>query len=300
MTLGTGPSLGTITGTHIEDGSCSAPSSGLSLLGTRTGSPAYYPLQKCSPARDLGKATVCALYTTDQAGNSRPGTLCDAGSVESGTRGTLDECALAAQAASSNAAPVSRPTQAYVPYSTCGDFTGSIIVRGWNLGTQCQVVDTDAALGDAQLRAEGYILAVDIWGWLDAGVEVCFKAMGRATMLDSAYAPRRIVRLNAYRVDGYSCVWLDRPATIVLQQSDEPLPEQSAWERQSRSLAGCMTHTRTSLNFRMEPGGAIKGAVPEDALLTALERTDEWFYVDYHGERGWISARFVSMVGDCD
>ena len=290
--------LGENIGSLIKDGSCSPAARGDPRLGARTGSPGHYPLHECSPARDVGVASVCAAYSTDQAGSSRPGTLCDAGSIEGGARMTGDVCL--ASGAEKSAKSASYQATPYVPYSTCGDFTGTIIVRGWNLGTQCQVVDTDAALGDDQLRAEGYIMAVDIWGWLDAGVEVCFKAMGRATMLDSAYAPRRIVRLDAYRVDGQSCVWLDRPATVVLQHSDEPLPEQSAWERQSRSLAGCMTHTHTSLNFRRTPGGAIMGGVPEDALLTALERTDEWFYVDYHGERGWISARFVSMVGDCD
>jgi uncharacterized protein YraI len=41
--------------------------------------------------------------------------------------------------------------------------------------------------------------------------------------------------------------------------------------------------------------------LPHNITLTAYERTADWFYVDYHGERGWISAAYAEPAdGDCD
>ena len=60
-----------------------------------------------------------------------------------------------------------------------------------------------------------------------------------------------------------------------------------------------MARTTNILNFRETPGGKVFGAVRGNALLTAFMRVPGWFYVDYHGERGWISADFVAPVGRC-
>ena len=68
--------------------------------------------------------------------------------------------------------------------------------------------------------------------------------------------------------------------------------------------------TKYIVNFRETPGGALlhyeapwgeemPGLLPFDVTLTALERTAEWYRVDYHGTRGWVSARYVTPLGDC-
>jgi len=33
--------------------------------------------------------------------------------------------------------------------------------------------------------------------------------------------------------------------------------------------------------------------------LTAVARTADWFKVDFHGVKGWISAAFVEPIGTC-
>ena len=68
---------------------------------------------------------------------------------------------------------------------------------------------------------------------------------------------------------------------------------------QTSSLQNCMVTTTHFLNFRDGPGGNVIGAVPYNATLTALERTDSWFKVDYHGAQGWISADYVTTSGAC-
>ncbi len=66
-----------------------------------------------------------------------------------------------------------------------------------------------------------------------------------------------------------------------------------------RRLIGCMVTTNNILNFRDGPGGNVIGQLPYYVTLTALERADDWFYVDYHGARGWISANYVEPIGNC-
>ena len=69
-------------GNLIDDNTCSPASSDDPKLGTLTGSPGYYPIASDSAAVGLGNDTVCAAFSTDQAGSSRASTSCDAGAVE--------------------------------------------------------------------------------------------------------------------------------------------------------------------------------------------------------------------------
>ena len=64
-------------------------------------------------------------------------------------------------------------------------------------------------------------------------------------------------------------------------------------------LQNCMVTTTHALNFRATPGGAVMRVLPWQVTLTAFRRTPAWFYVDYHGERGWISADYVVPQGSC-
>ncbi len=60
-----------------------------------------------------------------------------------------------------------------------------------------------------------------------------------------------------------------------------------------------MVRTQYALNFRDAPDGEVIGGIPNNATLTALERTDGWFKMDYHGAKGWISAEYVEPIGTC-
>ncbi len=70
-------------------------------------------------------------------------------------------------------------------------------------------------------------------------------------------------------------------------------------ETGATALQGCMVTTQYILNFRDAPAGNVKYFLPYDVTLTAIERTADWFNVDYHGERGWIHADYVEPQGDC-
>ena len=78
----------------------------------------------------------------------------------------------------------------------------------------------------------------------------------------------------------------------------------------ARTLQNCMVRTNYIVNFRDAPNGSVlrfvdiwgsrnPGMLPYNVTLTALERTDGWFKVDYHGTQGWVSAEYVEARGDC-
>jgi len=78
----------------------------------------------------------------------------------------------------------------------------------------------------------------------------------------------------------------------------------------ARALQSCVVRTNYIVNFRDAPAGNIQrfvdiwgipndGMLPYDVTLTALERTSDWFKVDYHGTQGWISADYVEPQGSC-
>ena len=56
-------------------------------------------------------------------------------------------------------------------------------------------------------------------------------------------------------------------------------------------LHDCMVKTTHILNFRESPGGEILRILPWNVTLTAFRRTPDWFFVDYHGERGLAQRR---------
>jgi uncharacterized protein YgiM (DUF1202 family) len=55
------------------------------------------------------------------------------------------------------------------------------------------------------------------------------------------------------------------------------------------------------LNLRAAPdtSGAVIRLIPFDVTLTAFERSGGWYYVDYLGERGWLSADYVTPSDLC-
>ena len=110
-----------------------------------------------------------------------------------------------------------------------------------------------------------------------------------------------------------TCADFDRPGTLLLL-AGAPLAAgrlaASLAPAQAQSLSNCMVTTDAILNFRRSPGGPrvhfvdpwgaqIAGWLPRGVTLTALERTADWFRVDYHGTRGWVSAEWVTPHGVC-
>ena len=210
----------------------------------------------------------------------------------------------------------SRTSDTALSFTTCEDLAPGIVVRKRREGTFCQRVG-GPGIGVASIVAAGFIDAVDVWGQVQAGTEVCFAgAAGSFYFLNAAYAPRAVSSLPAWGAPGLVCATINGAGTVVLmpgppvaQRQAQPAQVQPQ-PAQDQDLAGCMVTTTAILNFRQSPAGdllhftdpwgaRIAGWLPADVTLTALERREGWFRVDYHGTRGWISAGYVNAQGTC-
>ena len=85
---------------------------------------------------------------------------------------------------------------------------------GLNSGVQCQQLD-GGGIG-IQALADSYIAAVDIWGYVEQGVEVCFPQAGRLLFLDASAMPRVAAPLTSTVVNGMTCASIMTPGSIVL------------------------------------------------------------------------------------
>ena len=61
----------------------------------------------------------------------------------------------------------------------------------------------------------------------------------------------------------------------------------------------CQLTTTAGLNFRDAPSGNKIGLVPQGTALWALDRSGDWFHVEYENERGWIHGGYVTRAGNC-
>ncbi len=82
------------------------------------------------------------------------------------------------------------------------------------------------------------------------------------------------------------------PGLAAVKTDDQQMP--------NRAVNHCIVTTTGYINFRYAPGGAILEVLPRLVTLTAVERTDKWFKVDWYGTKGWVSAYHVVPRGDCD
>ncbi len=168
-------------------------------------------------------------------------------------------------------------------------------------------------IGDQSIVAAGAKSAIDVWGPLGVDAEVCFGDIGSLLFLDAAFSPRKQYPLLSYLRDGMTCAHLYTAGTLVLMPgspSYAPTPNaspRSAAGDQPHMLANCKVTLTEYLNFRKAPNGelislpdGLKNQLPAKVTLTALERTTDWFKVDWYGVKGWISAHYVTPRGDCE
>ena len=86
---------------------------------------------------------------------------------------------------------------------------------------------------------------------------------------------------------------------MLLRQLPAGLSQQSPPLVAAQNLTDCLVTLEALLNFRDGPYGAVKSVLPARVRLTALAQFEDWFQVDYHGERGWVSADYVTTQGNC-
>ena len=165
----------------------------------------------------------------------------------------------------------------------------------------------------------GFKSAIDVWSPLAIEAEVCFAGAGSLLLLDAAYAPRKVLSWPSYAWAGKTCAQLDRAGTLVLmpgspsvtltptatlvpRATSAPVSRDQAYlvadnQDLMKPLENCQVSTLATLNFRASPAGPILGWL--NGVVTTLARTPNWFQVVYNGELGWVSAEWVTTIGDC-
>ena len=91
------------------------------------------------------------------------------------------------------------------PPVTCPFLPPRVVVTGYVENTQCQMVGDVAIAGQPDLQARDFIDAVDVWNYINGGLEVCFSYHGWIVFLDAAYAPRMAMELEHTHRDGMTC-----------------------------------------------------------------------------------------------
>ena len=198
-------------------------------LDALTGSPAYYPLQSDSPAIDAASSALCT--TADQAGTPRPQEVaCDIGAFEYIQPVAAAAQQLLAESTEEPFKPTEEPTSTPTPAptattqpSTCRSMPDSgIVISGFHNSTQCQRLD-GGGIGIPSIIEAGFIDAVDVWGYVLPGTQVCFRQSGGSFIfLDAETSPRTIIELSlSYHIeDSVSkmiCTQIDRPGSVILR-----------------------------------------------------------------------------------
>ncbi|MYD39541.1 MAG: fibronectin type III domain-containing protein, partial [Chloroflexi bacterium] len=192
---------------------------------------------------------------------------------------------------------VPKPTPTPI-HDTLNHLPPGIQVSNWVDGAQGRQVN-HIGVGRADLVERGILDAVDLWGYITSGIEVCFAQHGRIVFLDAAYMPRQLFNLSAYQRDGQTCATISRAGTVVLLRGEAPLevpPEPS----QPQNLNGCEVWPWENVNFRESPpNGPVIAVTGLREWLPASEKQRGYFKVRRWATEGWISGDYVYTRGDC-
>ena len=117
-----------------------------------------------------------------------------------------------------------RPTLTATPrpryaasYTALQTATGMTFEATYGLDSGVHFRQLDGAgIGVQSIIDAGYLAALDVYGYVEQGVEVCFPQIGRVVFLDARTIPRAITTLQATVRDGMTCVYLNSPGSLVL------------------------------------------------------------------------------------
>ncbi|MCY3779012.1 MAG: SH3 domain-containing protein [Chloroflexi bacterium] len=192
------------------------------------------------------------------------------------------------------------------PDVTCPHLPPRVAVFGSAKETQCQMVG-EVVIGKTDLVRRGFIDAVDVWSYVNGGLEVCFRNSGWLVFLDATYLERMVMELQHYTRDGMTCGRIDRIGTVVLLRSAAPLETPTTSETPATlptfdalPQSDCQIKLTETLFLRAEPAGEIIGLVWLYSEVPVFETSGDWYKVEFEGAIGYIS-RFYSRVlyGGC-
>ena len=116
------------------------------------------------------------------------------------------------------ATPTATPRPAYAAsYTALQTDTGMTFEATYGLDSGVHFRQLDGAgIGVQSIIDAGPLAALDVYGYVDQGVEVCFPQIGRVIFLDARTMPRAIVPLESTIVNGQTCVSINSPGSLVL------------------------------------------------------------------------------------
>ena len=114
--------------------------------------------------------------------------------------------------------PTATPRPAYAAsYTALQTETGMTFEAAYGLESGVHFRQLDGAgIGIQSIIDAGPLAALDVYGYVEQGVEVCFPQIGRVVFLDARTMPRAITALDATVRDGMTCVSLNSPGSLVL------------------------------------------------------------------------------------
>lgn len=205
------------------------------------------------------------------------------------------------------AARVIIPFRYSPPDVTCPHLPAGVIVTGYIVNTQCQMVD-ESSVGRMDVIKRGVVHAVDVWNAVPEDIEVCFHYHGWMVFLDADYAPRMMIEMEHYHRDGWTCGSIDRAGTVaMLRTAPPPVTSQPAAGSEETlpiidavPLTGCHIKLVETLYLRATPGGEIIDIVWQHSEVPAFEILGFWYKVEFEGNTGYISRYHRKVLrGGC-
>ena len=198
-------------------------------------------------------------------------------------------------------------SQSYRPPDvTCPHLPPTVVVTGYAVNTQCQMVGEVVIHGYPTLHARGFIDAVDVWLYVNGGLEVCFRDIGWLVFMDATYIHRMARELERTYRDGMTCGHIDGIGTVVLlaspphqtpaaQPAENTLPVYD-----SIPLHDCQIKLVETLFLRDAPAGEIIGLVWLNSEVPAFEINGFWYKIEFEGTTGYVSRYYREVLrGGC-
>lgn len=269
----------------------------------------FYRLLEGSPAIDNGVNTDGQMLGTDQTGHQRPeGEGYDSGAFEFDVEEIWDIFV----APPSTESPSTRPSESINTCAAVNERDNGITVKatyGLESGVQCQEIGA-AGIGIQWIIDAGFVKAVDIWSYVEQGVQVCFDTSGPLIFIDATTIQKTVKSISSFIVDGKTCTSLWRPGSVVLQTAQtgsSVLPAATAQPLTTPITASsptprptCLASTSAAVNLRDAPNGNRIGGIYPSRSVTVLGSASGWVQVDYLGSIGWVSANYLTLSGECN
>ncbi len=194
------------------------------------------------------------------------------------------------------------------PDVTCPHLPSRVLVIGYAVNTQCQTVGEVVIGKYADLTQRGFIDAVDIWEYVNGGLEVCFRDHGHGwtVFLDAEFSPRKVMELEHSHKNGWTCAQIDRAGTVVLLAKG-PAPSTKREPAENAlpiydviPLSDCLIKLVETLFLRTAPGGEIFDLVWLNSEVQVFEISGPWYKIEFEGNTGYISRYYRKVLrGGC-